>query len=191
VASIAPSATQQVKVAPELNVRKQTYAIVGNEKIHVRGHLLPAVAGRKVVLEGRSGGRWQWLASARTGPKGGFDLRYGNGSGGQQRLRVHFAGDRMNTPVSKPAGQLTGLHPSGASWYDDGGATACGFHAYYGVANRDLPCGTQVTINYGGHTVTATVDDRGPFVSGRDWDLNQNVAGALGFSGVDTVWVSA
>ena len=35
--------------------------------------------------------------------------------------------------------------------------------------------------------MTATVDDRGPYVYSRLWDLNQNVAGALGFSGVDTV----
>jgi rare lipoprotein A len=86
----------------------------------------------------------------------------------------------------------TGLRfrQSGASWYDDGGTTACGFHASFGVANRDLPCGTKVAFHYGGHTVTAVVDDRGPFVGGRDWDLNQNTAAALGFGGVDTVWSS-
>jgi rare lipoprotein A (peptidoglycan hydrolase) len=39
--------------------------------------------------------------------------------------------------------------------------------------------------------VTAVVDDRGPYVSGRDWDLNQNTAGALAFDGVGTVWSSA
>jgi rare lipoprotein A (peptidoglycan hydrolase) len=36
--------------------------------------------------------------------------------------------------------------------------------------------------------VNAVVDDRGPFVGGRDWDLNQNTAAALGFQGVGTVW---
>ena len=58
------------------------------------------------------------------------------------------------------------------------------------MANRDLPCGTQVTFRYGGRTVTAVVDDRGPYVGGREWDLNQNTAAALGFDGVDTVWSS-
>ena len=57
-----------------------------------------------------------------------------------------------------------------------------------GVANQTLPCGTKVTFRYGGRTVTAVVDDRGPFVGGREWDLNQNTAGALGFGGVGTVW---
>ena len=38
--------------------------------------------------------------------------------------------------------------------------------------------------------MTATVDDRGPFVGGRTWDLNQNTAAALGFGGVGSVWSS-
>jgi rare lipoprotein A (peptidoglycan hydrolase) len=83
---------------------------------------------------------------------------------------------------------LSVFHQSVASWYYDGGNTACGFHAYFGVANRYLPCGTKVAFRYGADSVTATVDDRGPFVGGRDWDLNQNTAAALGFGGVQTVW---
>jgi rare lipoprotein A len=77
-----------------------------------------------------------------------------------------------------------------ASWYSDGGSTACGFHATYGVANRSLPCGTKVAFRHGGRTVNATVDDRGPFVGGREWDLNQNTASALAFGGVGSVWSS-
>jgi len=79
------------------------------------------------------------------------------------------------------------MQPAVASWYDDAGATASGFHAFYGVANRTLAFGTRVLFAYHGRTVTATVDDRGPFVYSRLWDLNQNTAGALVFSGVDTV----
>jgi rare lipoprotein A (peptidoglycan hydrolase) len=105
-------------------------------------------------------------------------------------LRVSFPGDRTNARASARAGRVTVYRDSVASWYYDGGTTACGFHAYLGVANRSLPCGTQVRFHYAGHTVTATVDDRGPFVGGREWDLNQNTAGALGFGGVDTVWSS-
>jgi rare lipoprotein A (peptidoglycan hydrolase) len=79
------------------------------------------------------------------------------------------------------------LRTSVASWYSDGGNTACGFHAGMGVANKSLPCGTHVTFRYGGRTVVATVDDRGPYVGGRDWDLNQNTAAALHFGGVAAV----
>lgn len=80
-----------------------------------------------------------------------------------------------------------------ASWYDDAGGTACGFHATYGVASpavvyaAQTVCGEHVVFYYHGRSVEATVDDAGPFIPGRSWDLNQNTAGALGFSGVDTV----
>ena len=85
---------------------------------------------------------------------------------------------------------MTVYRQAGASWYYDAGNTACGFHAQYGVANRTLPCGTKVAFRYGGRSVTATVDDRGPYVGGRDWDLSQTTAGALGFGGVGEVWSS-
>ena len=58
------------------------------------------------------------------------------------------------------------------------------------MANKSLPCGTKVTFRHGGREVTATVDDRGPFVGGRSWDLNQNTAAALGFGGVGPVLAS-
>jgi rare lipoprotein A (peptidoglycan hydrolase) len=103
---------------------------------------------------------------------------------------VRFAGDRFNAASTQGAGQLTVYGESVASWYDDAGSTACGFHAGLGVANRTLPCGTRVRFRYGGRSVTAVVDDRGPYVGGRDWDLNQNTAAALGFAGVGTVWTT-
>jgi rare lipoprotein A (peptidoglycan hydrolase) len=80
------------------------------------------------------------------------------------------------------------MTPAVASWYYDEGGTACGFHAEYGVANKTLPCGTKVMLRYGGRSVTATVDDRGPFVYGRSFDLDQRTASALGMWGVATVY---
>jgi rare lipoprotein A (peptidoglycan hydrolase) len=77
-----------------------------------------------------------------------------------------------------------------ASWYYDGGQTACGFHARYGVANKRLRCGTRVLFRYHRRSVWAVVQDRGPYAGGRVWDLNQGLAGALGFGGVDYVQAS-
>ena len=75
-----------------------------------------------------------------------------------------------------------------ASWYDDYyGQTASGWRAYYGVANKFLRFGTRIVFVYRGRSITATVDDRGPYVYGRDFDLNQNTARSLGFGGVATV----
>jgi rare lipoprotein A len=118
-------------------------------------------------------------------------LRYRVERPGHQPLRVRFAGDHTNAGVSSAAGRVVVLHQSLASWYEDGGTTACGFHAYYGVANLSLPCGARVTFRRAGRSVTATVDDRGPYVGGREWDLNQNTAAALGFGGVGSVWSSS
>jgi hypothetical protein len=184
------SPSRQVAVAAALRASVASIGALSGQPVDVRGTLLPREAGRVVRLEGRSGGAWRTLAQAHTRANGHFKLSYLPGSGGQQVVRVRFAGDRLNGGASTRNGQLTVYRQSVASWYNDGGSTACGFHATYGVANRDLPCGTKVTFRYGGNTVTATVDDRGPFVGGRDWDLNQNTAGALGFNGVDTVWSS-
>lgn len=65
------------------------------------------------------------------------------------------------------------------SWYGPGfygKRTACGLAmttTLIGVAHRSLPCGTKVTFRNpdNGRTVTAPVVDRGPYVSGRQWDL--------------------
>jgi rare lipoprotein A len=189
---LAPSASEPVTVAAKLRVPSRPVGLMGGRPADVRGTLLPGLGGRRVALLGRSGGRWHKLASARTGRHGRFDLRVsGIGSAASsQPLRVQFAGDRLNGRTSKGAGRLLVFTPSVASWYSDGGATGCGFHAQYGVANKSVPCGTHVTFSYGGRTVTATVDDRGPYVGGREWDLNQNTAAALGFGGVGTVWAS-
>jgi rare lipoprotein A len=89
-----------------------------------------------------------------------------------------------------PVKHAVEMIPAVASWYYDQGDTACGFHAEYGVANKTLPCGTKVTIRYGDRSVVATVDDRGPFVYGRTFDLDQNTASALGMWGVATVYCS-
>ncbi len=56
-----------------------------------------------------------------------------------------------------------------------------------GVANRTLPCGTQVALYYQGKTITVPVIDRGPYVNHRDWDLTQAAAKLLEIVGVATV----
>lgn len=190
VAVPTASGAHQVAVAAVLNAPVGSAGALGGAPIDIPGTLRPRSAGRVVTLEGSSSRGWRTLARARTRSNGRFDLRYRAGRHGRQVVRVRFAGDRYNSAATTRASALTFFRQSLASWYNDGGATACGFHATNGVANKSLPCGTHVTFRYGGHTVTATVDDRGPFVGGREWDLNQNVAGALHFDGVGTVWSS-
>lgn len=186
----ASSPARPVIVTSRLRVDAGEHDILAGAGLAVRGVLLPAQPGRLVALEARSGHGWSTVARARTGRAGGFRLSYVPAGLAGQSLLVRFAGDRDNARSVERAGALIVFEPTVASWYEDGGTTACGFHAGLGVANRTLPCGTRVRLRYGGREVTAVVDDRGPFVGGRDWDLNQSTAAALGFAGVGTVWAS-
>ena len=74
------------------------------------------------------------------------------------------------------------------SWYGPGfygNRTACGkelTQSLVGVAHRSLPCGTKITFKNPatGRIVTAPVVDRGPYVSGRQWDLTAGLCKKLG-----------
>ena len=55
------------------------------------------------------------------------------------------------------------------------------------VAHKTLPFGTKIEFSYKGRSCVASVMDRGPYISGREWDFGPGVASALGFSGVGTV----
>ena len=73
-----------------------------------------------------------------------------------------------------------------ASVYDGvglGGRVACKGYwpGGYVVAHKYLPCGTRVRFLYRGRKVTARVWDRGPYVAGREFDLDVRVQRALGF----------
>ena len=76
-------------------------------------------------------------------------------------------------------------HDSNISWYGPrlyGNGTACGqtlTKTLVGVAHRTLPCGTLVTFRYKGTTLTVPVIDRGPYVSGRSWDLSHGACAIL------------
>jgi rare lipoprotein A len=83
--------------------------------------------------------------------------------------------------------------PSGATLYGPGfygHKTACGQtlrRRTLGLANRTLPCGTQVAIYYHGRTISVPVIDRGPYRTGYDWDLTMATARALGIPGTVTI----
>lgn len=188
-AAAPTSASHEIDVAASFHLAKHASDDMGGRPITVQGTLMPSGRGRRVRLQTRSGNHWVNVAQTHTGAQGRFHFHYRPGSG-KKFLRVSFGGDLSNAASAMRAGTVTVFTQGVASWYQDGGATACGFHATYGVANLSLPCGTKVTFLYNGHRVTATVDDRGPYVSGREWDLNQNVAGVLGMHGVASVWAS-
>ena len=56
-----------------------------------------------------------------------------------------------------------------------------------GVANKTLPCGTEVTFRYGNRAIRVPVIDRGPYIPGREWDLSGATAEALHFPGLGEI----
>jgi len=55
------------------------------------------------------------------------------------------------------------------------------------VAHKTLPFHTLIEFEYNGKRCVASVEDRGPFTKGRDFDLGPGVVRVLGFSGVHKV----
>lgn len=71
-----------------------------------------------------------------------------------------------------------------ASWYAHGHMTASGIPfdpREMFAASRTLAIGTLVRLTYHGHTLLATIVDRGPFVHGRTLDVTRAIAEKLGF----------
>ena len=97
---------------------------------------------------------------------------------------VPVVGVAATPPPSTSGGWI--LDPD-VSWYGPGfygQRTACGLTlttTLIGVANRTLPCGTLVTFRnpVNGVIVQAPVVDRGPYVTGRQWDLTGGLCLAL------------
>jgi rare lipoprotein A (peptidoglycan hydrolase) len=97
------------------------------------------------------------------------------------------------TPSSTPTSTPTPATPTPkvpktalATWFGPGfygQHTACGqtlTPATVGVANRKLPCGTLVKVDFHGQDLTVPVVDRGPYANGADWDLTAAAAQSLG-----------
>lgn len=83
-----------------------------------------------------------------------------------------------------------------ASWYgaESGNRTANGEHfngTSLTAAHRTLPFGTKLRVTYRGKTVVVRVNDRGPYIKGRDLDLSRAAAQRIGLiaAGYGTVQV--
>src|SRR6202167_5089182 len=54
-------------------------------------------------------------------------------------------------------------------------------------AHKTFPLGTKLIVRYGDNYAEVKVNDRGPFIKGRDLDLTPGVAKSLHFSGLGRV----
>jgi rare lipoprotein A len=187
---LAPMA---MKASSTLSVRSVRRTVLAGDRVVVRGALRPAAAGRAVALQVRRPGGWTTVDHDRTDGHGRYVLLWRASSTGTNRVRVHFGGTRELTSARELAGTARVYRPAMASWYGPGfygHHLACGgtlTTGTLGVAHKWLPCGTKVTLYYHGRMVRVPVIDRGPYVSGREFDLTGATKQKLGFGSTGIV----
>ena len=151
------------------------------------------LAGRTVAIERRSSRREGWVpvASVRVDREGRFGTDWTPASAGRHKLRALPAtassAGTENAQAASAVHRVLVYRSVTSTWYGPGfygNRTACGYamtKSLVGVAHRTLPCGTKVTFRNpaNGRTVTTRVVDRGPYVSGRQWDLTGGLCLAL------------
>ena len=168
-----------------------TDVLVG-ERVALAGMLAPGLAGETVALEQRASRGWRLVAAnASSNAVGAFRFVFRERRLGidQLRLEVTAAGGAYYAPTTT----LTVFHRVLVSWYGLTGRTACGEELgtrTLGVASKTLPCGTRVTFRYRDRTVRVPVIDRGPYVSGRAYDLTYATKLALGAGDLTEVWAN-
>jgi rare lipoprotein A len=102
--------------------------------------------------------------------------------------------EQASTAVHEHAKETQTASSGIASTYGEGSETASGekFDAKeLTAAHRTLPFGTRVRVtnHKNGRSVVVTINDRGPFVSGRIIDVTPAAARQLGMSGVAPVTI--
>jgi rare lipoprotein A len=160
-------------------------------------------AGQEIEIEreGRAtDGQWEPTVSATVGSDGTFQATWHTSQVGRFSMRAVPLSD---TPTPNSASAATVPTSVTVSVYRDakatiygpgfyGQKTACGprlRRSTLGVANRTLPCGTEVSLMYGGRELTVPVIDRGPYANGASWDVTMAAASALGMDG--TEWIGS
>ncbi len=102
---------------------------------------------------------------------------------------TQYGGDLQYGAAEVPLYDVAGGQIMMASYYDyshTGNLTASGVPfdpAGFTAAHKTLPFGTQLRVGYGGNSTVVTVNDRGPYVDGRDVDLSQAAAEMIGLTG--------
>jgi len=145
-----------------------------------------------------------FLAAGKIGAYGFWSDQYGSSYG--------YEYDQYASGVYADGAQTDGAYADGA--YADGAQTngeqtmVASYYGYelagsptasgepfdpegYTAAHKTLPLGTQLQVDYGGNSVSVTVNDRGPYIAGRDLDLSQAAAETIGLTaaGADAVQV--
>lgn len=186
----AASAATPTPATPAVHLTTKRMDVDAGSRATVGGRTTAIPAGTTAALQVSRGGTWRTLDRARTAADGDFTLRDRREQAGSLRARVRVG------EVTRSVGRLNVYRDAAASWYGPGlygNRLGCGGTldaGELGVAHKGLPCGAKVTIRHDGRTVRVPVIDRGPYVGGREFDLTEATAQAIGFSGHGTIQVT-
>jgi hypothetical protein len=193
-ASATPSAVanQPVTVnADGITISSRTGVLL-NGRLWVTGTVSSVQAGRTAVIEqlgSQPGSQWTQAGGATIGSGGSLVAAWRPQQVGRFSVRVMLAGSTRTSPSIA----VVVYRPSIATLFGPGlwgHHTACGGllrKRTLGVANRKLPCGTQVALYYRGRTIVVPVIDRGPYANHANWDLTMATGRALGMNSTNTV----
>jgi rare lipoprotein A len=183
----APPEAEEGRLPTKTQVHAKRHVMAG-EAVPIRGTVKPAADGLHVVVH--VPGRDQ---ETQTGPGGGFGVKWSPGGPGNYRVQASVRGDATTAGSESRAVKVTAYRKAAASWYGPGfygNTTACGktlTGSTLGVAHKSLPCGTKLTLRYGGRSVDVRVVDRGPYAGDREFDLTGATKQRLGFPSTGTV----
>jgi rare lipoprotein A (peptidoglycan hydrolase) len=165
--------------------------------VSVSGTVPASDAGAAVEIDqlpATPGSTWVPVAVVHAASDGTFTATWHGTGAGQLTIRAVLAGSQASTAASSPpALSVTVYKRSIATLYGPGfwgHKTACGVtlrRRTIGVANRTLPCGTEVQLYYKGSVMTVPVIDRGPYAHHANWDLTMATGRALGMTGTAMV----
>ncbi len=185
------SKVRRVTVLGYLKVASSARYVRLGRALVIRGTVYPRGARTiRVRVRGRG------AVTTRARANGRFRVRWVPRNHGDFSYLVRALTSARSTGSISRSRRFSALRPGHASYYGPGlygNGVACGgtlTPSTRGVANKSLPCGTRVTLQYGNRTVVARVIDRGPYVAGRDWDLTEQTKRDLGFGGVGVVWTN-
>lgn len=162
--------------------------VMAGKPVRISGTVEPATDGQEVVVQVPGPDE-----VTKTGPSGKFTVKWSGGGPGEHNVQAVSVGTETTAGSQSKSVKVTAYRAAQASWYGPGlygNGMACGGTLTpntIGVAHKSLPCGTKLTLRYGGRSVEVEVVDRGPYVGGREFDLTAATRQKLGFPSTGTV----
>jgi len=184
------SNSERIRVRSVTRVVPSKRDVIAGSEVEIRGQVHPAGQRDVVVTLGGQTER------AHADKDGRFALDVRTPGTGTYRVRDDAKANRDAAGSKDAGGSITAYRYAQASWYGPGlygNRTACGqtlTPSTRGVAHKTFPCGTKLTLRYGGRSVNVEVIDRGPYVGDREFDLTSATRDDLGFGSTGQILTS-